>query len=327
MITANELVLAYSDYLMTNFSSYLSFDRAQWCLLKADMACHLTAEQIQRLHGRYESISFNEVMEIYLPLSRLLSLYVTASQDLFQVTSQFLGYPAAKVPYIIGIAGSVAVGKSTTSRVLQALLSQWASHPRVEIVTTDGFLFPNAVLEQKNLMQRKGFPESYDLRRLIAFLSDLKAGCRDLEVPIYSHQLYNITSDTQVIPQVDVVILEGLNILQHNLNVSTYMKPLVFVTDYLDFSIYVDADSTLIEKWYLDRFMKFRNLSIHHPSWYLHQYAHLSDEEALDNAKAIWTQINALNLVENILPYRERAQLILTKGVDHAVKKVCLRKL
>lgn len=308
-----------------NYSPYLSFDRAAWCEYKRDMPMSLTEADVTRLHGHYETISSKEVIEIYLPLSRLLNLYVKAAQELFQVTSQFLGHPEPKVPYIIGISGSVAVGKSTTSRVLQALLSSWSSHPNVDIVTTDGFILPNAELEQKNLTHRKGFPESYNLRLLINFLTDLKAGQKNLTVPIYSHEYYDITDQVQTITNPDIVIIEGLNLLQNMPSIR--QKSQVFVTDYIDFSIYVDAQTTTIEKWYLDRFMKFREEARNHPDLFMHQFTQLSDQAAIDYARSVWKEINELNLVQNILPFRERAKLVLHKGPEHAVEQVRLRKI
>lgn len=308
-------------------SPYLRFDRRSWQVFKRDMPLKLTVDDISKLHGKYESVSVQEVLEVYLPLSRLLNLYVTAAQELFQVTAQFLGHPEPRVPYIIGIAGSVAVGKSTTSRVLQALLSCWETHPHVEIVTTDGFLYPNAILEEKNIAHRKGFPESYDLRKLINFLSDLKAGKKNLAVPIYSHQIYDITPDVQIINQPDIIILEGLNLLQQSAKPSLPQKGQVFVTDYIDFSIYVHAQTSMIKQWYLDRFMKFRELAKEKPALYLHQFTLMSDETALSYAENIWTLINELNLIENILPYKERAKLILEKDENHCVQDVYLRKI
>jgi type I pantothenate kinase len=312
--------------MQTTYSQYLLFDRSTWRDFRRNMPFTLTEEDILKLHGKYEAVSLQEVVEIYLPLSRLLNLYVTAAQELFHVTAQFLGHPEPKVPYIIGIAGSVAVGKSTTSRVLQALLSCWESHPRVEIVTTDGFLYSNTVLETRGLLNRKGFPESYDLKKLVRFLSALKAGENGLEVPIYSHQFYDITNEVQVINQPDIVILEGLNLLQ-NYTPTDRGKRLVFVTDYIDFSIYVDAKTTVIRKWYLDRFMKFRRLAKENPLFYLYQFTKMADHEALEYADQIWQGINELNLEENILPYKDRAKLILSKGEDHAVQAVYLRKI
>ncbi|MBA2654625.1 MAG: type I pantothenate kinase [Gammaproteobacteria bacterium] len=309
------------------YSPYLRFDRFAWRDFRGNMPLTLTNEDIVKLRGKYESVSLDEVIEVYLPLSRLLNLYVTAAQELFQVTAQFLGHPEPRVPYIIGIVGSVAVGKSTTSRVLQALLSTWDTHPNVEIVTTDGFLYPNEILAQKNLLQRKGFPESYDLRRLITFLNDLKAGKKELEVPIYSHQYYDVTSEVQKIHHPDIVILEGLNLLQQTPDSLNKQKTQVFATDYFDFSIYVDADTSMIKEWYLERFMKFRELARKDPSLFLHQFTAMSDKDALYHAEKVWIEINALNLNENILPYKERAKLILHKDKNHSVQEVYLRKI
>lgn len=311
--------------MQKDYSPYLTFDRAAWCEYKGNMPLYLTEQDVERLHGQYETISLKEVNEVYLPLSRLLSLYVNAAQDLFHVTAQFLGHPEPKVPYIIGISGSVAVGKSTTSRVLQALLSTWSTHPNVDIVTTDGFIYPNAELENRKIMNRKGFPESYDLKRLIHFLTDLKAGKKRLEVPVYSHEFYDITDDVQVIAEPDIVIIEGLNLLQHHS--SSNQKTRVFVTDYIDFSIYVDAPTQVIESWYLERFMKFRTEAMNRPDLFMHQFSSLEDQTAMQYAKEIWKDINELNLVQNILPFKERAKLILQKGQNHSVEKILLRKI
>lgn len=311
--------------MKTKYSPYLVFDRSTWREYRQDTPLPLSEEDLDALHGSYESVSLQEVIEVYLPLSRLLSMYVLAAQELYRVTAHFLGHPEPKVPYIIGISGSVAVGKSTTSRVLQALLSRWISHPHVEIITTDGFLFPNFVLEKKNIMHRKGFPESYDLKNLISFLTQLKAGKPHLKVPIYSHQIYDITNEYQKINQPDIVILEGLNLLQVANN--TILQSQVFVSDYFDFSIYVDANTKLIKKWYLERFMQFRAQAKDIPELYLHRFSKMPDQEALEKAEEFWTKINELNLNENILPYKERARLILSKGESHAVEKVYLRKI
>lgn len=310
---------------MGSYSPFLSFDRKAWHEYRQDTPLVLTETDVEMLHGQYEIVSLSEVIEIYLPLSRLLSMYISAAQDLYNVTAQFLGHPEPRVPYIIGISGSVAVGKSTTSRVLQALLSHWESHPRVEIITTDSFIYSNAELTKRQLMHRKGFPESYDLKRLITFLSELKAGKPELKVPTYSHQIYDITSHYQTINQPDIVILEGLNLLQVAAN--KLSQPQVFVSDYIDFSIYVDAKTEVIKQWYVDRFMQFRMQAKNNPELYLHQFAKMTELEASDYATQIWTQINELNLVENILPYKERAKLILYKGKNHAVENVFLRKI
>jgi type I pantothenate kinase len=306
------------------YSPYLKFDRDTWQGFSRGMPFTLTAEDILKLHGRYESVSLKEVIEVYLPLSRLLNLYVNATQGL--VTAQFLGHLEPKIPYIIGIVGSVAVGKSTTSRILQALLSCWKSHPHVEIVTTDSFLYPNAILAEKNLLQKKGFPESYDLRKLIAFLDRLKTGEKGLTIPLYSHHYYDIVSATQVINQPDILIIEGLNLLQQDFRMLS-QKRKVFVTDYLDFSIYVHANTSIIKAWYLERFMMFRSLAEQNPNLYFHRFTLMSDKQALRYAERIWTEINECNLHENILPYKERAKLILHKGENHTVKKIYLRKI
>jgi type I pantothenate kinase len=312
---------------MMNLAPYLSFSRHVWQEFKRDTPLNLTEQDIIKLHGRYESVTLQEVIEVYLPLSRLLNLYVVAAQNLFQVTAKFLGHPEPRVPYIIGIAGSVAVGKSTTSRVLQALLSRWDSHPNVEIVTTDGFLYSNAYLEEHQLQNKKGFPESYDLRKLIYFLHDLKAGKKNLKVPVYSHQYYDLTSEEQVINRPDIVILEGLNLLQHGNKDTPTKKRQMFVTDYIDFSIYVHAEIEVIKKWYHERFMKFLQMAKENPNLYLHRFSKMSDDAAFAIAEHAWTEINEKNLRENILPYRERAKLILNKNKDHSVQEVFLRKI
>lgn len=312
--------------MVVNDSPYLVFERASWQDFKKNTPLPLSEGDIEKLQGQYESVSLEEVIQIYLPISRLLNLYVTAAQQLFQVTSNFLGHPGSKVPYIIGVSGSVAVGKSTTSRVLKALLSHSMNHSRVEIVTTDSFLYPTRILEKRGILDRKGFPESYNLCELIRFLTDLKAGRREISVPVYSHQLYDIIEGMQLVDQPDIVILEGLNILQDRSS-SLKQSPRLFVTDYCDFTIYVDAATETIKRWYLDRFLKFRRAAVNRPDLFLYPYAQISQEKALSRALEIWTSINELNLKENILPFRERAKLILEKGDDHAVKRVYLRKI
>jgi type I pantothenate kinase len=264
-------------------------------------------------------LSVPEVEQIYLPLSRLLNLYVRASQQLFSVTDTFLGKPSHRVPYVIGIAGSVAVGKSTIARILQELLARWPDHPRVDLITTDGFLLPNAVLEQRGLMHRKGFPESYDRRRLLEFVSDIKAGVAEVAAPVYSHQAYDILDDARIVRQPDILILEGLNVLQGG-GAGSY------VSDYFDFSIYVDADVRAIEGWYVERFFTLRDTAFRDPDAYFHRYADLSDAEAQAEARRIWSEINEKNLWENILHTRERATLILQKAADHAVDRILMRR-
>lgn len=260
-------------------------------------------------------------------MSRLLNLYVAATQNLHSVTDTFLGNNAAKVPYIIGVAGSVAVGKSTGARILRALLARWPNHPKVDLITTDGFLFPNAVLEERGIMHRKGFPESYDQRRLVRFLDDVKSGVPSVGAPVYSHTVYDIlTGELQMVEQPDIVIVEGLNVLQTSAIRGARPIPL-FVSDFFDFSIYVDAEVKDIESWYVERFLTLRDTIFRNSDSYFHRYAHLTTEEAIDTARDIWRQINQLNLVENILPTRERAHLILRKGEDHSVQEIWLRKL
>jgi type I pantothenate kinase len=268
-----------------------------------------------------------EVEEIYLPLSRLLNLYVAAVQQLHATTATFLGHTAPQVPYVIGIAGSVAVGKSTTARLLQALISDWSSHPRIELITTDGFLFPNNVLKQRDLMARKGFPESYDLRRLLHFMSDVKSGKDEVSAPIYSHLIYDIIpGELQMIRQPDILIVEGLNVLQGDDGRARHPQRL-FVSDFFDFSIYVDAAETIVEQWYIERFLTLRETAFRDPSSFFTRYASLSIDEAIATARTIWQEINSPNLKQNIQPTRERAQLILHKGPDHAIQEVKLRKL
>jgi len=274
-----------------------------------------------------QELSMKEVEEIYLPLSRLLNLYVAAAQELHAVTSRFLGRNNVKMPFILGVAGSVAVGKSTTARVLRALLARWPDHPRVDLVTTDGFLWPNAELEARGLMNRKGFPESFDTARLLNFLADVKSGRERVEAPVYSHFHYDILPDqTIVIERPDILIVEGLNVLQPA-RLPKDGKAIPFVSDFFDFSIYIDADPKVIEEWYVARFMKLRTTAFRDPAAYFHKYAHLSPDDARERALEIWRTINLKNLEENILPTRQRASLILRKGPDHSVESVSLRKL
>ncbi len=307
-------------------SPYIDFSRDEWSLLRNSTPLTLTEDDLTKLRGINENISLRDVEEIYLPLSRLLNLYVAATQSLHKATHTFLGNSTAKVPYVIGIAGSVAVGKSTAARILQALLARWPHHPKVDLITTDGFLYPNAVLEARGLMKRKGFPESYDRRRLVKFVADVKSGEPEVSAPVYSHLEYDILPDQlQAVRQSDIMIIEGLNVLQTGVGSADYSP--VFVSDYFDFSIYVDADEQHIKQWYVDRFLTLRRTAFADPASYFHRYAGLSDDEAREKALSIWNEINGVNLRENILPTRTRALLILEKGADHSVEEVRLRKL
>ena len=287
----------------------------------------LSEAELENLSGLTERVSTQEVVEIYLPLSRLLNLHVEALQELHGAATRFLRKGDAKMPFIIGLAGSVAVGKSTTGRVLQALLARWPSHPSVELVPTDGFLFPNAVLEERGLMTRKGFPESYDLTRLLNFLAEVKSGRERIEAPVYSHLVYDVLPDQAiVIERPDIVIVEGLNVLQPA-KLPKDGAAIPFVSDFFDFSIYIDAADGLIEDWYVERFLRLRQTAFRDPASYFHRYATLSEEEAKAIGLSLWRTINLVNLTENILPTRQRADLILRKAQDHAVETVALRKL
>src|SRR5215831_10969817 len=309
-----------------SLSPYIDLTREEWSRLRNSTPLTLTEDDLAKLRGINEQVSLREVEDIYLPLSRLLNLYVAATQKLHRAMRAFLGDSAEKVPYVIGIAGSVAVGKSTTARIIQALLAHWPNHPQVDLITTDGFLFPNRVLEAHGLMDRKGFPESYDVRRLLQFLADVKSGQPATDAPVYSHQIYDIVPGVvHTVRQPHIVIVEGLNVLQTADGGKA--PPTTFVSDFFDFSIYVDANEEHITRWYVDRFLTLRETVFKDPNSYFHRYASLSDREAVTTALQIWTRINGLNLRENILPTRERAHLIVEKGSDHGVTGVKLRKL
>ncbi len=309
-------------------SPYRTFPRDEWARLRADAPLTLGAEEVVQLQSLNDPISLDEVIAIYLPLSRLLSLYVAATQGLFKATQRFLlAENDNKVPYIIGLAGSVAVGKSTTARVLKALLARWPNTPKVDLVTTDGFLLPNAELTRLGFMERKGFPESYDTGKLLRFLADIKAGKRNVPAPLYSHLVYDVVpGEETVIDRPDILIVEGLNVLQPA-RLPKDGKAIPFVSDYFDFSIYIDADENDLHRWYVSRFLKLRQTAFRDPLSYFRRYAEIPEEEAIRVADGLWTRINLANLRENIVPTRQRASLILRKGASHRIEEVSLRRL
>ena len=307
---------------------YLDFSREEWAKLRAFTPLPLTESDLATLRGINEMISLEEVADIYLPLSRLLNLYVSAVQAMNKATDTFLGHLPARIPYVIGIAGSVAVGKSTIARVLQALLSRWPDHPKVDLITTDGFLLPTRVLQKRGLMKRKGFPESYERMALLRFLAQIKRGQPEVPSPVYSHLIYDILEgEVKIVNQPDILIVEGLNVLQTGTARGSSKHPLMFVSDFFDFSIYIDAEEELIESWYVSRFLKLRETVFTNPDSYFNRYAVLSHEEATAQAKSIWRETNGPNLRENIMPTRERARLVLRKGPDHRVEEIRLRSM
>ncbi len=319
------------DQLAPNqkYSPYRFFSAERWAEFRADTPLTLSESEVQRLSSLYDPIDLDEVRRIYLSLSRLLSAHVETSQNLFGQRKIFFNNPddVIKTPFIIGLAGSVAVGKSTTARVLKELLARWPSSPKVDLVTTDGFLYPNAVLRRDNLMERKGFPESYDVGAILRFLSSIKSGARNVRAPLYSHLTYDVlTGEYVTIDRPDILIFEGVNVLQTR-ELPKDGKAVPVVSDFFDFSIYIDAEEHLIHKWYIDRFMRLRETAFRNPQSFFHRYAELTDEAARAIAEGLWNNINLKNLQENILPTRPRADLILRKGHDHFVKEVALRKL
>jgi type I pantothenate kinase len=309
------------------FSPYRVFSRAEWAKLRADTPMTLVPRDLDQLSGLIEDLSMVEVETIYLPLSRLLNLHVAAAQELHAVTNRFLGRKDHRVPYILGIAGSVAVGKSTTARVLKALLARWPDHPRVDLITTDGFLHPNEELNRRGLMHRKGFPESFDTARLLNFLHEVKSGKERVEAPVYSHFHYDILpGQALIVDRPDILIVEGLNVLQPA-RMPKDGEAIPFVSDFFNFSIYIDADAKVIEDWYVTRFMRLRQTAFRDPGAYFHRYAHLTPDEARAQALEIWRTINEKNLAENILPTRQRARLILRKSANHRIEDVALRRI
>lgn len=328
MICIASAMVALPSLKESDVSPYISFSRKEWSALRNSTPMTVSEDDLREIRGINENISTSEVEDVFLPLSRLLQLYYQAQVNLYIARRTFLEEPTRRVPYVIGIAGSVAVGKSTIGRLLKVLISRWPSKPKVDLITTDGFLFPNAVLEKKNLMERKGFPESYDIKSLITFLYELKSGRPGLKIPIYSHLTYDIVpNEFSEIDAPDIVILEGLNVLQTRTTLRTKNVPELIVSDFFDFSIYIDAEESAIKKWFLDRFMILRKTAFTDPRSYFRKLADIPENEALKIGGEIWDRINGVNLVENIAPTKYHAHLILVKGADHCITQVHMRKI
>ncbi|HWU63924.1 MAG TPA: type I pantothenate kinase [Ensifer sp.] len=323
-----EAVAALDHFQPNDYSPYRFFTADEWSQFRADTPLTLTAEEVRQLRSLNDPIDISEVRRIYLSLSRLLSTHVESTQLLFQQRQRFLSMDNdIKTPFVIGIAGSVAVGKSTTARILKQLLARWPSSPKVDLVTTDGFLYPNAVLNAQKIMDRKGFPESYDIGQLLRFLSAIKAGQPNVKAPKYSHLTYDVLdNEFDIVDRPDILIFEGINVLQAR-NLPADGKIVPMVSDFFDFSIYIDAEEDLIHAWYIDRFMRLRETAFKKPESYFHRYAEVSEADALKIAEGLWGNTNLKNLRENILPTRPRADLILRKGKNHLIEEVALRKL
>jgi type I pantothenate kinase len=307
-------------------SPFVDFDRSTWAQLRDTSAVPLTAEELEELRSLGDPVDLDEVRDVYLPVSRLLDLHVRANSGLLEAYRTFLRQDEQATPFVIGIAGSVSVGKSTTARLLRLLLARWDDHPDVALVTTDGFLYPNAELERRGLMRRKGFPESYDRRALLRFVSDIKAGKPEVPVPTYSHLTYDVLEEQRVVSRPDILVLEGLNVLQPAPQTGERASALA-ISDLIDFSVYVDAHPSDVRRWYVERFLALRETAFRDPASYFRRYAEMDEDEARDRAATLWDEINGPNLRENIAPTRSRAGLVLTKGGDHSVRRIRLRRL